>query len=193
WKVECGHASLAVFASSNPSPDELPQISDQIILNHTMAPCEPTWTSKQAPKKKTADDSDSTSDTDNAHHNICLLTHDLLYVLELVHATSAGDFGWIEDILGNLAMIFHGASSNNYCSEILHFLYNLKKVWTPEDIMCDNMLVNLTGIEGHCMPINLNIEHLIRFLKVRLSHGFVQGLTCISSFSLLQRESTPPG
>ena len=59
--------------------------------------------------------------------------------------------------------------------------------------MCDNMLVNLTGIEGHCMPINLNIEHLIRFLKVRLSHGFVQGLTCISSFSLLQRESTPPG
>ncbi|KIK77816.1 hypothetical protein PAXRUDRAFT_28747 [Paxillus rubicundulus Ve08.2h10] len=28
------------------------------------------------------------------------------------------------------------------------------------------MLVNLTGIEGHCMLIDLNIEHLIKFLKL---------------------------
>ncbi|KIJ06386.1 hypothetical protein PAXINDRAFT_45026, partial [Paxillus involutus ATCC 200175] len=33
------------------------------------------------------------------------------------------------------------------------------------NIMRDNMLVNLTGLEGHFMPIDLNIEHLIRFLK----------------------------
>ncbi|KAG2349493.1 hypothetical protein BDR05DRAFT_871931, partial [Suillus weaverae] len=33
------------------------------------------------------------------------------------------------------------------------------------DIMRDNALVNLTGLEGHCMPINLNIKHLIKFLK----------------------------
>ncbi|KAF8130337.1 hypothetical protein EV363DRAFT_1584323 [Boletus edulis] len=166
WKVECGHTSLASFASTNPLPDELLQIADRIILNHTTtAPCEPT---SKRPSKKTADDSKSTSDTDNVHYNIRILTRDLLYVLELVHATSAGDFGRIEDILGNLAMIFRGAGSNNYCSEILHFLYNLKKVWTPEfsDIMRDNMLVNLTGIEGHCMPIDLNIEHLIKFLKL---------------------------
>ncbi|KAF9218559.1 hypothetical protein BS17DRAFT_720326, partial [Gyrodon lividus] len=36
------------------------------------------------------------------------------------------------------------------------------------NIMHDNMLVNLTGLEGHCMPIDLNIEHLIRFLKARV-------------------------
>ncbi|KAF8449417.1 hypothetical protein L210DRAFT_3388010 [Boletus edulis BED1] len=118
WKVECSHTSLASFASTNPLPDELLQIADRIILNHTTT----------AP----LDDSKSTSDTDNVHYNIRILTRDLLYVLELVHATSAGDFGRIEDILGNLAMIFRGAGSNNYCSEILHFLYNLKKVWTPE-------------------------------------------------------------
>lgn len=34
------------------------------------------------------------------------------------------------------------------------------------DIMRDNMLVNLTGLEGDFMAIDLNIEHLIRFLKV---------------------------
>ena len=126
-------------------------------------------TSRQA-----VSDSSSTLDADNIQYNIQLLTHDLLYVLELVHAMSAGDFAQIEDILGNLAMVFRGASSNNYCSEILHFLYNLKKVWTPEfvDITCDNMLVNLMGIKGHCMPIDLNIGHLIKFLKVRLSCKF---------------------
>ncbi|KAF8452793.1 hypothetical protein L210DRAFT_3608609 [Boletus edulis BED1] len=111
WKAECGHTSLGAFASSNPSPDELVRIADQIILNHTTT---------------------TALDTDNAHRNFRLFTRDLLYVLELVHATSEGDFGRIEDVLGNLAMIFHGAGSNNYCSEILHFLYNIKKVWTPE-------------------------------------------------------------
>ena len=33
--------------------------------------------------------------------------------------------------------------------------------------MRDNMLVNFTGLEGHFMPIDLNIEHLIWFQKVR--------------------------
>ncbi|KAG0704313.1 hypothetical protein DFH29DRAFT_765794, partial [Suillus ampliporus] len=64
--------------------------------------------------------------------NLQLLTHDILYVLELTSAISNGDWGRIEDILRNLAMIFCGAGSNNYCSEILHFLFNLKKIWTPE-------------------------------------------------------------
>lgn len=151
WKVECGYTSLASFASSNPSPDELLRIADRIILNHTTAaPCEPT--SKQ-PMQKTTDDLKSTLDTDNVHYNIRLLTRDLLYVLELVHATSAGDFGRIEDILGNLTMIFCGAGSNNYCSEILHFLYNLKKVWTPEFAYVMFILITDTimelQIQGH--------------------------------------------
>jgi hypothetical protein len=69
---------------------------------------------------------------DKAHHNLHLLTHDLLHVIELIRAISDGDWGRIEDILANLAMMFRGAGSNNYCTEILHFIYNLKKVWTPD-------------------------------------------------------------
>ncbi|KAF9224862.1 hypothetical protein BS17DRAFT_751805 [Gyrodon lividus] len=165
WRIECGHLSLAAFASSNPSPDELLRVADQIILNYVTVAPEPS-------EKKFTDTSGaeptSNMDSDDAHRNLRVLTCDLLHVLELVHATSKGDFGRIEDILGNLSMIFRGAGSNNYCSKILHFLHNLKKVWTPEfaDIMRDNMLANLTGIEGHCMPIDLNIEHLIKFLKL---------------------------
>ncbi|KAF8257110.1 hypothetical protein EI94DRAFT_1819015 [Lactarius quietus] len=66
-----------------------------------------------------------------------------------------------------LAMMFRGASGNNYCTEILHFILNLKHVWTPEfvDIMRNNMLVNLLGLTGHALPIYLNIEHLIGELK----------------------------
>ena len=69
---------------------------------------------------------------DILRQNIVLLTHDLVYVIELIHAISDGDWGRIEDILGNLAMMFRGAGSNNYCAEILHFIHNLKKVWTPD-------------------------------------------------------------
>ena len=66
---------------------------------------------------------------DLAHCNIRLLTRDLLYVAELLRAASDGDYGRIEDILGNLAMMFRGAGSNNYCTELLHFIFNLKLVW----------------------------------------------------------------
>ncbi|KAF8263669.1 hypothetical protein EI94DRAFT_1596198, partial [Lactarius quietus] len=51
---------------------------------------------------------------------------------ELVHAISDGNIGRIEDILPMLAMMFRGAGGNNYCTEILHFMLNLKHVWTPE-------------------------------------------------------------
>ena len=101
-------------------------------------------------------------------------------------AVSHGDFGCIEDILGNLTMIFCGTGSNNYTSEILHWIYNIKNIWTPKfayiedslsvffyqycwfdrDIMQDSMLVNLTGLTDHWMPVDLNIKHLIKFLKV---------------------------
>ncbi|KIJ12599.1 hypothetical protein PAXINDRAFT_27991, partial [Paxillus involutus ATCC 200175] len=64
--------------------------------------------------------------------NLQILTRDLLYVIELITAISSGDFGRVEDILGNLAMMFRGAGSNNYCSEILHFLFNIKRVWTSD-------------------------------------------------------------
>ncbi|KAI9462571.1 hypothetical protein HD554DRAFT_2027551 [Boletus coccyginus] len=69
---------------------------------------------------------------DQAHRNLTLLTHELLYVLELTEAIPSGDFSQIEDILGSLAMIFHGAGSNNYSSEILHRIYNVKNIWTLE-------------------------------------------------------------
>ncbi|KAF8834600.1 hypothetical protein BDN67DRAFT_868772, partial [Paxillus ammoniavirescens] len=53
------------------------------------------------------------------------------------------------------------------------------------DIMCDNMLVNLTGLEGHCMPIDLNIEHLIKFLNLFFAvKGIYASWDCLGDISV---------
>jgi len=85
-----------------------------------------------------------------------------------VEATADGNFGRIEDILPDLACVFSGAGSNKYSTEILHWIYNVKNVWTPKfaNIMHDTMLVNPSGLPGRAMGIDLNIEHLIGYLKV---------------------------
>jgi len=51
---------------------------------------------------------------------------------ELTSAISQGDFGHVEDLLPSLAKIFGGMGLNNYCTEILHFIANLKYIWTPK-------------------------------------------------------------
>ncbi|KII92676.1 hypothetical protein PLICRDRAFT_102450 [Plicaturopsis crispa FD-325 SS-3] len=120
WKDECGHATFEAFSASKPSVEDLLSIA-QTILNKYATPMD----EPQPPFDPKPQD-------DNPHRNLRILTRDLLYVAELIRAISDGDIGRIEDILGNLAMMFRGAGSNNYCTEILHFLHNLKHVWTPE-------------------------------------------------------------
>ena len=67
--------------------------------------------------------------SDRICRRIALLLRDLLYVWELGVAISDGDWGRIEDILCPLAKLFRGAGSTNYCTEILHFIHQLKKIW----------------------------------------------------------------
>ncbi|KAK7016069.1 hypothetical protein R3P38DRAFT_3203850 [Favolaschia claudopus] len=184
WAEECGFASLKLFAESNPSPETLRKLASQILAKYA-TPLSLVDTQPEA-YDSPSDTSDSDSDTEDlpiatnkapppldpkddiAHHNIRLLTRDLLMVEVLVRAISDGDFGRVEVLLPHLALMFRGAGCNKYCTEILHFLHNLKHVWTPEfaDIMRDNMIVCISGLgPGHCMGIDMNIEHLIGYLK----------------------------
>ncbi|RXW23948.1 hypothetical protein EST38_g1908 [Candolleomyces aberdarensis] len=104
---------------------------------------------------------------DPIHKNVLRLTRDLLLIKEIVSAIKDGDIGRVEDILVDFALLFCGAGSNNYANKVLHLMYNLKLVWTPEpaDIMCDTMLINVSRLPGHAMGIDRNIEHLIGYLK----------------------------
>jgi hypothetical protein len=152
WRLECRSSSLNGFAESNPSAESIFENARKIFEKYTtpepiFAPVNP-----KAPFKDLnintdlgdceSDESDDPSLQDASddrrpkidiiHNNIVLMTRDLLYLLELNTAIQTGDWGRIEDILPILACIFRGAGSNNYSTEILHLLFNIKEVWTPE-------------------------------------------------------------
>jgi hypothetical protein len=132
WQAECGHPSLRDFASTNPSPEDLLQCAHKIMKKYTVPqPQTHHIDAKAPPKDLGTGTSVPTQASDTAHNNTVLLTRDLLYVMELVDATASGDFGCIEDVLPTIACMFCGSGSNNYSTEILHFLFNLKEVWTP--------------------------------------------------------------
>ncbi|KAF8889223.1 hypothetical protein CPB85DRAFT_1231534, partial [Mucidula mucida] len=42
------------------------------------------------------------------------------------------------------------------------------KAYFCSNIMCNNMIILLTGIKGEAIKININIEHLIKKLKANL-------------------------
>ncbi|KAF6740873.1 hypothetical protein DFP72DRAFT_1086565 [Ephemerocybe angulata] len=104
---------------------------------------------------------------DKVHQNLRLLMRDTLYLLELVSAVKDGDIGRIEDILPHLAMIFRGAGSNNYCTEILHLVQCLKYMWPGSfaDVMREIMIVNPSGIPGKNLATDINMEYTIREIK----------------------------
>ncbi|KAI9449898.1 hypothetical protein BJY52DRAFT_1192215 [Lactarius psammicola] len=168
WHNECDCSSLDDFANAGPTPGDLLDCALQIVEKYTSPEPFLEQLNSKVPPKDLVSGVESTKPTiDIVHHNTVLLTRDLLCVTELVGAIAAGDFGRIEDILPTLACMFRGSGSNNYSMEILHLIFNIKEVWTPAfaDIVRDNMLVNPSGLPGHAMGIDMNIEHLIRYLK----------------------------
>ncbi|KAJ7199758.1 hypothetical protein GGX14DRAFT_572475 [Mycena pura] len=181
WRRECGSVSLEAFAKSKPTAQQLRDIATRILNEYatpfTAPDPEPDSDSPDVTENSDSEeevapraDTSKSAKQDIAHHNIRLLTRDLLIVTALTRAISDGDFGRIEDFLPQLAMIFRGLGCNKYCTEILHFLHNLKVVWTPEfgDIMRDNMIICISGRgPGHCMGVDMNIEHLIGYLKAK--------------------------
>jgi hypothetical protein len=130
WQQELG--DFEDFAKTSPTAQDLLHRAQNVLLKCT-TPIE-TWRKGEKAKDPLIPPYPNALDPlkDLAHQNILLLTRDLLYVAELTQAISQGDFGRVEDLLLTLAKIFRGAGSNNYCTEILHFLANLKYIWTPE-------------------------------------------------------------
>jgi hypothetical protein len=154
WMRECGFPTLRSFAESKPTPEKLREIAARILTDYATAMTDPTTTSdpdiiaSDDESTDSASSSDSSSEDslapapplatstnpkdDIAYHNIRLLTRDLLMVAVLVRAISDGDIGRVEVLLPHLAMMFRGSGCNKYCMEILHFIQNLKHIWTPE-------------------------------------------------------------
>jgi hypothetical protein len=131
WRAECGLKCLEDYAKCKPSADELLEKARIIIKKYATLKCRQEYAG-DPPKSPLDPTANPKSKPDNVHDNIVLLTRDLLYVVELINAISSGYFGQVEDLLPDLACMFCGAGSNNYSTEILHLLFNIKNIWTPE-------------------------------------------------------------
>jgi len=121
WTVETG-LSLDEFAASKPTPEKLLKIAARILDKFGSAAA--------LDHAKGTPGSPETEDI--AARNAILMIRDLLTFYELSLAISSGDFGRVEILLGTLTMMFAGSGCTNYTSELLHFIQNLRKVWTPE-------------------------------------------------------------
>jgi hypothetical protein len=122
-----GYPDFSSFAASQPPLDQLHNMATSIISSFA----KPDNTSPPSHLyTKTA--ANQTEKSASRFKNITALIRDLLYTRELSTTISSGDWGRIEDILGTLAMMFKGAGANNYCTEILHLIQNLKVVWTAK-------------------------------------------------------------
>ncbi|KAJ7864090.1 hypothetical protein B0H14DRAFT_3605349 [Mycena olivaceomarginata] len=61
------------------------------------------------------------------------------------------------------------AKSRMQLMRLLHNLSNIAPKIIQWNIMRDNMIICISGLgAGHCMPMDLNIEHLIGYLKILL-------------------------
>ena len=138
WRTEYG--SLEDYAKSKPGPDKILQNARVILDKYATPECKQMFAKPPKEQRDTnvtsnpvpTSSPNPSSQPDTVHANTVLLIRDLLYVTELINAISAGDFGRVEDVLPDLACTFRGAGSNNYSTEILHLLFNIKEVWTPE-------------------------------------------------------------
>ncbi|KAJ7777577.1 hypothetical protein DFH07DRAFT_1056413 [Mycena maculata] len=155
WRIECGYRTLDEYAASNPSASDLRTKAAAILYNHG------------TPTRNPLNPSD-TSDSDTVRENTRRLIHDLMYVCEVSRAISDGDFGRVENILTTLGMMFRGAGSKNYSTEIMHFTHNMKKVWRGngfDELVRDNMIVKMTKTKNRCQGVDANIEHHIGRVK----------------------------
>lgn len=120
WRLKTGFQDLNEYSKTNPTPETLKQIAQEILID---------FASSEGLTKCTGSEA---GEADNVLRNAILLNRDLLYFYEHDAAISSGDFGRVELLLGTLARMFNGSGGRNYSMEILHFIQNLNISW-PED------------------------------------------------------------
>ncbi|KAG2003762.1 hypothetical protein CC2G_004341 [Coprinopsis cinerea AmutBmut pab1-1] len=171
WETECG--DLYAFSKTEPAPEKLLEIANTIRQKYAT----PTFDFPAANTRQQAPPADDSNVDDPVHENTIRLTRDLLLLREFDKAVKDGDVGRMEDTLTDLALLFRGAGSVNYANELLHFIHNVKAVWSPEfaDIMRYMLVVNTTGLEGRFIGTDKNIEYLIRYVKKVFSSKGVLG------------------
>ena len=135
WKFETG-VSLSEFAATKPRPMQLLKHAQNIYDN---------WVLNMA-LQHAAGTPDVEGSGDEAQQNTIMLDWDFLMFFKLSSAISSGDFGHVEILMGTITMMFAGAGCKNYTTELLHFIQNLKHVWTAEFVYVLSTTVKMTQL-----------------------------------------------
>lgn len=120
WKLKTGYEDLEEYGQTNPAPEDLKAIAQDILTNYTSNEGLAVCTGSHV------------DEADNVLHNAILMNRDLLLFYEHDSAISSGDFGRLELLLGTLTRMFNGSGAKNYSMELLHFIQNLNISWPPE-------------------------------------------------------------
>ena len=131
WRINCGYDSIAAYAASDPKPEEILALAKKIVIKHAkrIIPKQP---------ERFPDDSQYSNELsdqeggDMVYRNHRLLLRDVVYIVLLKRAISDADFGRIEEFLGVIAVGLLGGGLENTCFEIMHFLNDLKNVWSEQ-------------------------------------------------------------
>lgn len=123
WGKHCGHGSLDDFADTNPTPQKLLDVAKNIVIKH--AKFEDDLEDSSGLSKE----SESVSQ-DTVHENNRILVGDLLYLAMLKSAINDGDFGRVEDMLGDLFSYLVGGGMDEVAEGIFYFIWDVKYRWT---------------------------------------------------------------
>ena len=190
WRINCGYDSIAAYAASDPKPEEILALAKKIVIKHIkrVVPKQPE---RFPDDSQYSDESSDHEHEDQVYENHRLLLRDVTYVVLLKRAISDADFGRIEDFLGVIALGLLGGGLQDTCFEIMHFLYDLKNVWSEQfgsaifgfcslvhqrlmssvcpgrNIMRDSMIVNYFKQGSNSVPADTSLSNLANYSKVQ--------------------------
>ena len=110
--------------------------------------------------------------------------NDGLLLLEFKDAIREGDSSRILRCWKVLLLYYRSAQHTNYASEAFHFIAQVTAMESQRTAtqLLESRVVNITGKEGHNVPVDMHMEHLNRTLK-----GYAAGVGAnISSDSIIQ-------
>ncbi|KAJ7291313.1 hypothetical protein C8J57DRAFT_214205 [Mycena rebaudengoi] len=166
WRKECGHESVAAFAATRPTAQQIFNIAKRIVLKYAkrVVPADPGRFPDDADFSSGASDLDS---DDAVYASSRIRTRDLLYIFMLKAAISEADVGRVEDLLGVIAIYMAGAHMDANAADIIKFLRDLKHVWSEAfgNIMRDSMILPLFRASENAMPADVSTPYLSAYSK----------------------------
>ncbi|KDQ59624.1 hypothetical protein JAAARDRAFT_192126, partial [Jaapia argillacea MUCL 33604] len=152
---------------------------DNVPLGQPWTPNEPDTVLEDGADSDTDDDmsawgvgSDDGKEADITLANSTLLIRNGVWWWEMCRAVAVGDTGRVWEILKVWLVTFSGSGNPYYSQYLLELYCNFKWEFSPKlkEAILNNWLVNLHGLPGHFIPLDLMQEHANFWLEDMAQH-----------------------